>query len=322
MGCQVTVLADSVAPNGSRLITMEVEHWRAIHAEVLRHRSFSFSAASSRAIPGGRMIDYVEANPAGPVAWTTAKKGMQGGSPLPAEDVGDVEQAWRWAREDAIEGAELLDRHKVHKSISNRLLEPFAHIRCVITGSADAWANFWDLRLHWDAEPSIQQLAKMTALAAKASKPKALIGNQWHLPYITDAERLAVHAAEPEYPADVEMELAKLSAARCARVSYKTHDGKTPTREDDLALFEKLVGGTPKHSSPLEHQAAAYDWPQGYYIPATKGEPWKFNGNLGPGWVQHRKLIPGERATAETFDLDARMRLYEGVDYLLEDPTR
>ena len=92
--------------------------------------------------------------------------------------------------------------------------------------------------------------------------------------------------------------------------------------QDDLALFEKLVGGTPKHSSPLEHQAAAYDWPQGYYIPATKGEPWKFNGNLGPGWVQHRKLIPGERATAETFDLDARMRLYEGVDYLLEDPTR
>jgi hypothetical protein len=45
--------------------------------------------------------------------------------------------------------------------------------------------------------------------------------------------------------------------ARCARVSYKTFDGKPTTIEADLGLFEKLVGGAPIHASPTEHQATA-----------------------------------------------------------------
>lgn len=311
MSCTVTILADSVAPNGSRLTTFEVEHWRAIHAEVLRHRMFSFSAASSRAIPGGRMIDYVEGNPAGPVAWTAAKKGMQGGDPLKAAVEDAAWHAWHDARIDAIASAENLDVLRVHKSISNRLLEPFAHIRCVITSAEPGLWNFWAQRLHWDAEPSMQQLAKRMAEAWQASTPRRLEAGEWHLPYIDAEDWASLSTSCPKIGGAA---LAKLSAARCARVSYKTHEGKRPEHDEDLDLYSRLVGSNPKHASPTEHQAEA----AGSERSAERPE---YNGNLGPGWYQHRKMIAGECATAETFDLDARLAMYGDADYLLEMPS-
>ena len=54
--------------------------------------------------------------------------------------------------------------------------------------------------------------------------------------------------------------LRKLSTARCARVSYLTHDGKRDPSED-LRLHDQLAGtftsGDPGHFSPFEHQAEA-----------------------------------------------------------------
>lgn len=308
MGCTVTILADSVAPNGSRLTTFEVEHWRAIHAEVLRHRMFSFSAASSRAIPGGRMIDYVMGKTACPVAWTTTKKGMQGGSPLAADKIAAAEEMWGFVAGLAVRCAQGFESLGVHKSISNRLLEPFAHIRCVITTAEPGLMNFFHQRLHPDAEPSMQQLAKRMGRAYKASTPRRLEAGEWHLPYITAEDVEA--ARDWNSPG---LGLARISAARCARVSYKTHDGRTPSIADDAALYDRLVGSDPKHASPTEHQAEA----AGSERSAERPE---FNGNLGPGWYQHRKMIAGERATAESFSLADRLALYSDADYLLEDP--
>ena len=52
----------------------------------------------------------------------------------------------------------------------------------------------------------------------------------------------------------------KVSAARCARISYKAFDtGKPSSLEDDLTLFEKLAGSNPRHLSPLEPPAQAQD---------------------------------------------------------------
>jgi hypothetical protein len=42
----------------------------------------------------------------------------------------------------------------------------------------------------------------------------------------------------------------KCSVARCARVSYVTHGGKASTVEQDLELYERLVGAHPMHASP------------------------------------------------------------------------
>ena len=50
-------------------------------------------------------------------------------------------------------------------------------------------------------------------------------------------------------------DLLKASSARCARVSYLTHDFKSPSLDKDADLFDKLVGSDPMHASPIEHQA-------------------------------------------------------------------
>jgi len=91
--------------------------------------------------------------------------------------------------------------------------------------------------------------------------------NDWHLPYISDEERKTL---------PIETLLA-CSTARCARVSYLTHEGKEPDPEADKILFERLVGSRPLHASPCEHQA---------YASPVKGYVKNFNG-----WVQHRALI-------------------------------
>lgn len=71
--------------------------------------------------------------------------------------------------------------------------------------------------------------------------------------------------------------LAKISAARCCRVSYLKHDGTSPNVDEDLFLFQRLAGSVPLHASPLEHQATPmYD--------RTFA-----SGNLF-GWTQYRKL--------------------------------
>jgi hypothetical protein len=92
----------------------------------------------------------------------------------------------------------------------------------------------------------------------------------WHLPYVTAAERY-------EFGHDP-MRLAKLSAARCARVSYLTHDGRTPDANEDLKLFDRLVGSVPLHASPVEHQA--------YPLPLAGQRSKNF-----AGWRQHREII-------------------------------
>jgi hypothetical protein len=70
-------------------------------------------------------------------------------------------------------------------------------------------------------------------------------------------------------------------------VSYLTHEQKEPKIEDDLKLYDRLVGGTPLHASPCEHQAT----PDGYRKPETA---WiKYHGNF-KGWIQYRKLLEND----------------------------
>jgi hypothetical protein len=86
--------------------------------------------------------------------------------------------------------------------------------------------------------------------------------------------------------------LIKISVARCARVSYLTHEQKEPKIEDDLKLYDRLVGGTPLHASPAEHQATP-DWIT-YF--GAGGEQWqkpKLWGNLR-GWIQYRQMLEKE----------------------------
>jgi thymidylate synthase ThyX len=221
------VIADTIF-NGNRITTMQLRFHRFILPEFLTHRAFSRNASSSRAIPVERLIQDVENDPAMPIHWGSNKPGMQAGDELESG-----KEVWQLALEDAVYWAKSMARMGYHKQIVNRILEPFAHINVLVT--ATEWDNFFGLRDHPDAQPEIQALAKAMRKARDESLPVESI---WHTPYCDDLKR---------------------SAARCARVSYLTHEGKEPTYEQDIALFDRLAHANPMHSSPMEHQAIAID---------------------------------------------------------------
>jgi len=171
------------------------------------------------------------------------------------------------ARDNAVKSAQQLADLGVHKSLCNRLTEPFMWITVIMT--ATEWANFFRLRCHPDAEIHFQQIAGMIREALGASKPTEAHEGDWHLPFIQPDER--------SLPLDV---LCKASVARCARVSYLTHDGKRDLSKD-LELFDRLIQGSGfGHWSPHEHVAQAS-------CSLVRSGPFV-------GWLQYRKLFPQE----------------------------
>lgn len=265
------LIADSVdRETGIRLPTFQLRYPRFIHSEFMTHRVLSRNASSSRAIPVERLIQDILDDTAMPIRWGRNQPGMQAGEDWDAGIRGEgvspfctfdnefdeisKEEAWFHARDKMIQHARAYSNAEYHKQIVNRLLEPFAHINVVVSGTD--WMNFFNLRAHKDAQPEFQVLAIRMAEALKESTPERLDPGQFHLPYITDAERLS------GAPDD---QLAMWSSARCARVSYLTHDGKPPTDRDDETLFDQLAGSDPQHASPLEHPAKATGTTEMFY---------------------------------------------------------
>lgn len=241
------VIEDSISNGGHRLTTLECSYPRFIHSEVMTHRVFSRNAMSSRAIPVAKMIEQVRTNPAAPIHWGANQPGMQAHQEVANTDV--ARTAWKIAAGRAADDAEFLNTMGLHKQVVNRILEPFQWMRTII--SATEWDNFFALRAHPDAQPEFQALAVAMRNAMAGSSPvhrgpgTGFASAGWHLPYVLAGERMGL-------PADT---LTKISAARCARVSYLTHDGDNPSIDKDLTLFDRLVGSSPMHASPIEHQA-------------------------------------------------------------------
>lgn len=244
MPISAKVIADTMY-NSVRITTLQLRYPRFIHAEFMTHRMFSRNASSSRAIPVERMINDVMTDPVSPSYWGKNMKGMQAKEELTEKEIDVAKRLWYNARHSAIGYARELARYGVHKQIVNRILEPFSHINVVVT--ATEWENFFNLRRHPDAQPEMQELAEAMHQAMTISDP---VNRFWHLPYV---DRLYENA--PEAYKDLAF---KLSAARCARVSYRTHEGKPPEIDEDVKLYERLTQASPPHLSPLEH-AAIYD---------------------------------------------------------------
>lgn len=279
---QAKVIEDSISESRNRLTTFQLSYPRMIHSEFMTHRVFSRNASSSRAIPVAKMIAQVWNDPAMPVHWGKNQSGMQAREELSGVKLWVAKFAWRTAAKAAAGIAWGMDKVGLHKQVANRILEPFQIIHVIVTASE--WSNFFELRHHKDADPNIFALADAMRCASAASIPVSRGDNSfsaycWHLPYVTSAER-AKHVNDPLY-------LAKLSAARCARVSYLTHDGQEPDPKKDLALYERLVGSRPLHASPVEHQANPDRHPVG------EREGWMaphMHGNF-TGWCQFRKVV-------------------------------
>jgi thymidylate synthase ThyX len=221
----------------------------------------SRNSASSRAIPTSKLLERVQNDPVLPLEWGRNQKGMSASDVLTPEEEATAKRIWLEARDAAVAHARKLMDLKVHKQELNRVLEPFLWHTVVVT--ATEWENFFALRCAPNAQPEIRAAAMEMRRAIDASTPLPVDYGQWHLPLLQDDERAL--------PLETQK---KISAARCARVSYLTHDG-TREVEKDLELHDRLESD--RHLSPFEHVA-------------TPLQDTQFHANFR-GWVQMRAEI-------------------------------
>lgn len=255
------------------LWTFELTYPRYIHSEFMTHRVFSRNASSSRAIPVKRMIEQVRENTVIPPKVFMNQKGMVGETEADPFTTTAFHVLWEEAAENACKTAEMMERLGIHKQHVNRILEPFQFIKVIVT--ATDWHNFFVLRLAPDAQPEIRELASAIYDEMNRYRNKdvgVLELDKEHIvvsiPYITDEDIKEI--GKEEYHL-----LMKISAARCARVSYNNHDGSKPDIEKDLKLYGHLYDS--KHMSPMEHAC-------------IRDEDHRKNANL-TGWKSLRYLI-------------------------------
>lgn len=330
MTISAKIIADSISPTGNRITTFELEYPRFIHSEFMTHRVFSRNAASSRAIPVNRAIELIKENTAKPVHWGKNQPGMSAKEEcnetfpeylVVVDDEGNAvfdangvlqerlvhktrEEIWDEARDAAIYFASKFNEKGYHKQIVNRLLEPFTHIKVVLTATElDNW--FW-LRNHKDAQPEIEALAKamVDAFDNATHGPWELKPGQWHVPYYmdgiwapiqrtdkgVDGEWLASADTMVDINGNTLADALAVSSSCCAQVSYRRLDDSLEKARD---IFARLVESMPPHFSPFEHQASPMVADLGFEQAGVThldryGNYW--SGNFR-GWVQHRQLI-------------------------------
>jgi thymidylate synthase ThyX len=302
MAFDAKVLADSRSPAGYRLTTLEATFPRFVLAEFNTHRVFSRNSASSRAIPIAKQLRRVLEHPYVPIEFGSNQPGMQAGPALDGEKREAAEHEWLRARDDAVrrvlglvadpdaiaaeddllaalqrveeiirDRAQPAEWLNVHKQVANRLLEPFMWHTVIVT--ATEWDNFFNLRCHPDAQPEIKLIAERMRAVMEASEPVQLDWSEWHLPLVRPEDRDQLASTE---------DLIKVSAGRCARVSYLTHAGKRDL-DADVELHDRLLESG--HMSPLEHPARP--------LSAAELKESEWSGNFR-GWLPYRKEIAGE----------------------------
>lgn len=321
----------------TRLLTIRTRYPKMVHQESLRHRAiyiqdllgtyladpdFSLSVSSSRAIPFRKMLEEVRSDElrAAPVFWGSEQKGMSPDAELLGEKLAEAKRIWKSAAEHAAMGAEYLSHTGIHKSIINRLLDPFIHVNDLRTATTPGWMNFFGLRLDKHADEIIRKLAEECWRVWNESRPRKLELGRWHLPYADDDESICEANVFWEqwerreasgYEGSHGDLLRRMSVARCAHLSYESFEtGARMTVEKCVELHDRFVGSIPLHASPMEHQAtpdelewlrsAADEAYGGTWLDALINDDnsmWKYGhqaGNLGPGWRQYRKFLTGE----------------------------
>lgn len=269
------VIADT-KHKGNRLTTMELRYPRIILAELNTHRMFSRNTSSSRAIPVERLIENVEHDPYIPLSWGQNARTMWSDGEIDDNMKGLAYKIWMDTMSNAVENARQMADIGIHKQFVNRILEPWSHVSTIV--SSTEWDNFFNQRISQFAQPEMRLLAEKMKEAIDSSTPREITSTagdrnywspeSWHLPYITKNEIENVSS----------LSLFKVSVARCARVSYKSHvTGKVSTVDEDVELFNRLFNNG--HWSPFEHIA----------------RPSKFDNTNFRGFVQFRKILESQK---------------------------
>lgn len=298
------IIADSISESGDRITTWELDYPRFIHSELMTHRMFSRNAASSRAIPIKTTMDLVENSPAIPKVWGLNQPGMQ--AKAVHEDSELCECVWYKAAKRAVQSATELQELGLHKQIVNRVLEPFVHIKTVVT--ATEFGNWFHLRSHEHAQPEIQILSDKMLKWYEGSEPTLLKAGEWHTPYYMkgywkadECEVLVFDEVLGHHRGNTLTEAQRISASCCAQVSYRKLDG---SQEKADKIYDMLVTSERIHASPFEHIATPMEFSQEEFDECisgyTKGtmdgathtdrDGYNWSGNL-KGWIQYRQLI-------------------------------
>lgn len=307
MAFEAKILKHSISSADVELITFEIEYPHSVHKDVMTHR-WARNFESFRATPPEIHLAKINAGDYFvPEVFGHRVKGMgQRNEPIEGQDAIDQDSAraiWESHVKSCVFKANQFLQLGIAKQQVNFLLQDICFIRGIITTTVPQLDNFFGLRLAKDADghpaarPEVYRIALMMQEAYQASKPQIISVGAWHLPLVTDEE---ISEGYPEFdPADPTNWLRhweywrKVSVGRCARVSYLTHDGVRDP-DADVALHDQLLYNG--HMSPFEHQGS----------PIL--EPWfdTLNvGSFGCGWVQYRKLIPGESNYNELQRLNA-----------------
>lgn len=281
-GFKATMIADSVSSDNIRITTLELEYPRFIHSEFMTHRVFSRNSMSSRAIPIKKLISQVWNNPAIPIHWGANQKGMRAANELPNLKKFTCKALWKAAAKVACGIAWFMDKAGLHKQMANRVLEPFQMMKTVVTSTE--WGNFFELRLHEDAQPEIRELAEVMAWAISSSVPVKLSLGDWHTPYYK--EGFWKRDENVDFP-DGYKDALKISASCCAQVSYRVCDDSLIKARE---IFERLVESTPIHASPFEHQAIPLENKVSGMVTHITLDGCLWSGNLR-GWGQHRQEL-------------------------------
>lgn len=318
------VICDSVSPDGVRITTLEIEYPRFIHGEFMTHRTLSKNSSSSRAIPIQKMLDQIESNMALPIYWGKNKSGMQA-----VEEVSKFDEAksvLNWERSFNYTKERVLDMVDIglHKQVPNRLTEPFQMMKVVVTGTD--WDNFFNLRIHPDAQPEICMLAYKIYKAMEESDPVKLRVRDWHLPYVNigwNGRGDITYFNENFDVIDLE-DAIKISASCCAQVSYRNTD---MSLEKADKIFNMLIKSDVLHASCFEHLATPivenefeFEIPlDGSFVEYSESDCWQegithqnkqgqlFSGNLR-GWISYRQQLQDN--TCWNFDFEERMKLF------------
>lgn len=335
-GISATMLAHSISEAGIPLISYELIYPRMVHAELLTHGMLVRNAASSRAIPFAKMaaqltarpVRFGQANPGMQDKGTEYDKLVEGRSvdlgpqwehANPVEALESYE-AWEKAKEDAIFWSKAFYDAGYHKQVYNRITEPYQMIKVVLSGTE--LENYFWLRNHGAADPTLEELARCMHEAREQSSPQLLYAGEYHLPYIhtvrtplVDGTPKLLYFADSGSMDSLDLQDAiKMSCARTAAVSFRNEDY---TLEKCLEVYERLIGDDRKHASAFQHQAtpiqpakeAPYyqlnfsalndpafpeSWEPGVSHADRNGQLWSAQFR---GWVMYRKLIPGENYT-------------------------
>lgn len=243
-----------------RLATFVIKAPKFIYGHICSHRALSRNTSSSRAIPAKRLRSMVLNKPYTPIYFGKNKPGMQSGEELKGWRLWFSKKLWLWARVIPCLIHFVSEKMGVHKELLNRMIEPWLMVDVILSGTE--WENFILLRSNPSAQPEMQFISKEINKQLNETTPQSLKAGEWHIPFILSSEK----------GLSLDMQK-KISAARCARVSYKLFDGETSNIESDLRLCDKLI--SLGHWSPFEHQAEAL---------ATVDR----SGNF-VGWKQFRK---------------------------------